>query len=150
MVNSRLILNSCKDVYSLPPISRNLIFSSIGLLTIIISVGFALLGAWPVLPFAGLECLGLYFAWRWLRLHEYDYENISIDNHCIKIEIKDGIVEETKTFNLDWIQVILESRRPGCRMRLILRCYGEDLEIGKLLRDNVKKDLATKIRRMAV
>jgi uncharacterized membrane protein len=43
------------------------VFGSLAVITVAISLGFAVHGAWPVIPFAGLECLGLYIACRWLK-----------------------------------------------------------------------------------
>tara|TARA_B100000902_G_scaffold306013_1_gene294564 strand:- start:163 stop:525 length:363 start_codon:yes stop_codon:yes gene_type:complete len=113
-----------------------------------IALVFALLGAWPVLPFAGLECVGLYGAWRWLCLHENDYESIGLADNLLIIERRYGNSSELREINIEWLQVILEDSRPGCRMKLLLRSHGEDLEIGKLLGDNAKTALAGKIRRL--
>ncbi len=148
METSPIILDSSRLEFSLPVFPRGLVFGSIAFLTLLISFSFTLLGAWPILPFAGLECLGLYIAWRWMELHEGDYENIRLENHFLIIERKYGNFSETRKINIEWLQVILEDRRPGCRMTLFLRSHGEDLEIGKFLGDNGKIILAGKIRRI--
>ncbi len=83
-----------------------------------------------------------------MEVHEGDYENIGLANHSLIIERRYGNLRETRKINIEWLQVILEDRRPGCRMKLFLRSYGEDLEIGKLLGDNGKITLAGKIRRL--
>ncbi len=148
MVSSQIVFNSVQSVHAVSAISRNFIFLSIGFLTLTISVVFAILGAWPILPYAGLECLGLFLAWKWLKLHEEDHEHIHIDGNILSVDVKDGQNVKKETFNTDWVQVILKDRRPGRRMRLILRSHGVDLEIGKLLGDNGKKKLAGDIRRL--
>lgn len=59
------------------------------LLTVIpccIAVGFALLGAWLVLPFVGLEISALGFAFYHVNSHAEDYESISIDGDSLVVE----------------------------------------------------------------
>ena len=148
MDSSQIVFNSVRSVHAVSAVSRNFVFLSIGCLTLTISVIFTILGAWPILPFAGLECLGLFLAWKWLKLHEEDHEHIHMKGNILSVNVKNGQNVKEETFNTDWVQVILEDRRPGCRMRLSLRSHGVDLEIGKLLGDNDKKKLAGDIRRL--
>ena len=148
MDSSQIVFNSVQSVRAVSAFSRNFVFLSIGCLTLTISIVFAILGAWPILPYAGLECLALFIAWKWLKAHEDDHECIHIEGNIISVNVKNGQKVVKKTFNTDWAQVILEDRRPGWRMRLILRSHGVDLEIGKLLGDNGKKKLAGDIRRL--
>ena len=59
------------------------------LLTVIpccIAIGFAMLGAWLVLPFVGLEIFALGFAFYYVNSHESDYESISIDGNSLVVE----------------------------------------------------------------
>jgi uncharacterized membrane protein len=44
---------------SLSPAGLGLIFLSLAAVVLAIGIGFAVIGAWPVLPFAGLEVLAL-------------------------------------------------------------------------------------------
>ena len=148
MVSTQIVFNSLQSVHAVSAISRNFVFLSIGCLTLTISVIFTILGAWPILPFAGLECLGLFLAWKWLKLHEEDHERIYIEGNLLSVNVKNGKKLKKETFNTEWVQVILEDSRPGCKTRLVLRGHGVDLEIGKLLGDNGKKKLAGDIRRL--
>ena len=48
---------------------------------------FAVLGAWLILPFAGLEMLVLYLAFRYIDRHAGDYERIAIDGDRVEVEL---------------------------------------------------------------
>ena len=72
--------------YSLSKFQRAVVFSSLGVGAVVIATGFALLGAWLVLPFAGLECVGLYLAFRWLGRHENDYEILHVQGEFLVVE----------------------------------------------------------------
>ena len=114
----------------------------------VISLGFAAMGAWPVLPYAGIECIALFCAWRWLKSHEDDREVIVMTGNLIKVHQRVGPNFLTKSFNLEWLQVVVENKAKLRRSRVVLRCYGEDLEIGRLLSDNERIRLAGSIRRL--
>ena len=134
--------------YSLSRKTRDIIFGSLVLVTSLIAFGFTWFGAWLVLPYAGLEVVVIFFAWRWLRRHEGDFESLSVEGNTIFIEREIGNKVEVYEFNTIWLQVILEDRSSSGRIRLKLRSHGKDLEIGKLLSDNAKKGLAGRLRRL--
>jgi len=81
----------------LSPTGRNLAFGSLAGVTVAISLGFAMHGAWPVVPFAGLECLGPYIACRWLKRHQDDYQYMSVDGQRLKRQISE---QQFRTQNL--------------------------------------------------
>ena len=131
--------------YSMSPASRFLILGSLAFVTLAISLGFAVQGAWPVLPFAGLECGALFLAFRWLQRHEGDYEWIAIDAESVVVECCAGGKIERIRFNRIWAQVVVENQSPG-RTRLILRSHGREFEVGKLLTGEAKRTVAKRIR----
>ena len=54
------------------------VFAFIFAVSVGIATAFAMiLGAWPILPFAGLEMLVLYLAFRYVDRHAADYERIA-------------------------------------------------------------------------
>ncbi|MGD8790515.1 MAG: DUF2244 domain-containing protein, partial [Burkholderiales bacterium] len=93
--------------------ARLLVFGSLGLFTLLIAVGFVLMGAWPVLPFAGLECVALLLAYVWLYRHDDDYELIAIDGDDIVVEAQDGGKLERRQLSRYWARVIVEEKRVG-------------------------------------
>ncbi|MBI2509640.1 MAG: DUF2244 domain-containing protein, partial [Betaproteobacteria bacterium] len=63
---------------SLGSTGRLLVFIFIFVVSVGIAAAFAALGAWLILPFAGLEMLVLYLAFRYVDRHAADYERIAI------------------------------------------------------------------------
>lgn len=131
--------------YSISPAGQLLVFGSLGLVTLAISVGFAIQGAWPVMPFAGLECAALFLAFRWLRRHAEDYELIAIEGDSLIVECRVADKVERCTFSKAWARVMVENGATG-RAKLFLRSHGRELEIGKLLSDEGKRAAGKRIR----
>ena len=131
--------------YSISPTGRLLILGSLAFVTLAISLGFAVQGAWPVLPFAGLECGALFLAFRWLQRHEGDYEWVAIDAESVVVECCAAGKIERIRFNRAWAQVVVEMRSPG-QTSLILRSHGREIEVGKLLTGEAKRAIAKRLR----
>ena len=72
---------------SLTSTGRLLVFAFIFVVSIGIACAFAYLGAWLILPFAGLEMLVLYWAFWYMERHAADYERIAIDGDRVEVEI---------------------------------------------------------------
>ena len=64
---------------SLSSTGRLLVFAFIFVVSVGIAAAFAYFGAWLILPFAGLEMLVLYLAFRYIERHAADCELIEID-----------------------------------------------------------------------
>ena len=126
--------------------ARLLVFGSLGLLTLSVAVGFALVGAWPVLPFAGIECLALLMAYGWLQRHDDDYELILIDGDNVVVETRDGSKVERHQLSRHWAQVFVEEG-PDRRSRTFLRAHGREVDFGRLLCDNARMSLAMQLRK---
>ena len=131
--------------YSIASSGRLLVLGSLAFVTLAIPVGFALQGAWLVLPFAGIECGALYLAFRWLQRHEEDYEFLAIEGDSLVVECRAGGKVERHQFNRAWAQVVVENRTPG-RTTLTVRSHGRDVEIGRLLSSDAKRMAARQIR----
>jgi uncharacterized membrane protein len=131
--------------FSISSSGRLLVLGSLAFVTLAIAVGFAIQGAWLVLPFAGLECGALFLAFRWLQRHEDDYELIAIEGDSLVVEYRAGGKVERHEFNRVWVQVEVENRSPG-RTTLSLRSHGREVEIGRLLSSEAKRVAARRIR----
>ena len=95
-----------------------------------IALGFGMvLGAWPLLPFAGLEVLVLVVAFAHIARHAGDYERVAIDGDRVSVEIVDGISVRRFELNRHWARVL----RDGTEGRIMLRSHGRQLEIGRHL-----------------
>lgn len=113
-----------------------------------VSLGIALafaavLGAWPVLPFAGLEALGLCLAFAYMAQHAGDYERVVIRGDRVNVEIVDGQSVHRFELNRHWARVVCDPDGG----RVALRTHGRDLEVGRHLRTEQRVLLAGELKR---
>ena len=130
---------------SLSATGRILVFASLAVVTLAISLGFAIRGAWPVVPFAGLECVALWLAYRWLKLHEGDYELITVDLDRVLVEVCDGGTRRRHEFPRAWAQVWIQTGNDG-RPTAWLRSHGRAVEFGKWMTDEAKLRAARQLK----
>lgn len=116
---------------SLSRLGCRLAFAALGLVIVTISLGFSLLGAWPILPFAGLELLVLYLALRYIERHAEDCERITIVGDKLLVELREVGRVRRHEFNRHWAQVIVRDEPSGCK--LALRSHGHEVEVGQYL-----------------
>ena len=128
------------------PRVRLMVFGSLGLFTLALGGAFAVMGAWPVAPFAGIECVALYLVYRWLQRHDGDYELIVIDGDEVIVRSQNGATHERRRLSRFWAQVVVEDRPVG-RKRVFLRSHGRDVEIGRLLPDEARLSVARRLRK---
>ncbi len=92
----------------------------------------ALLGAWLVLPFVGLEIIVALGAFAWLARHRDDQERIVLNAEQVVHQRVDGRRREIHRFPRYWVQLVVEpgasERRPA---RLWLRSHGRSVELGR-------------------
>lgn len=122
------------------------VFWSLAALCFATASGFAWLGYWLVLPFAGLEIGLLAWAFRALRSREGDYESIVIDADTVVIEWRCGNDGERREMNRQWARVACNCRTPGRNCRLSLSSHGRATEVGQYLNDEARQQLATLLR----
>ena len=119
------------------------VFAALALLVLAIGAGFAALGAWLILPFAGLEMGVLYWAFRTIERRSRDYELIEIDDNQVRVERFESGSTSREAFSRYWARVVVS--RDGSR--LALRSHGRELEIGRVLSDAQRLQLATALER---
>lgn len=111
-----------------------------------IALAFAAFGAWPVLPFAGLEVTALWLALRHLQRHIDDEERLEMDDsHVILTRTSCGRRECWK-FPRYWLQLRIERTQPTADSRLFIRSHGREVEIGQLLTEGQRRELARMLR----
>lgn len=120
-------------------------FGLIALVTIGIAVFFAALGAWMILPFAGIElvCLGIAFLVN--GRHAADYERIQLDQDRLLIEVCESNSMRCHEFNPALASVKLAGE--GSDARVMLAVPGRSLEIGRHLHPQARLDLAGELNR---
>jgi uncharacterized membrane protein len=101
---------------SLGPRGRLGVFAFIFVVSVGIATAFAMLGAWPILPFAGLEMLVLYLAFRYVDRHAADYERIAIDGDRVEIESFEAGRHRRHEFNRRWARLVVVGGRRSRRV----------------------------------
>lgn len=107
-------------------------FAALSVASAAIGIGFAIAGAWPVLPFVGLEIAALGVAFVLYARRAGDYERIELAQGRLTIEVAEA--ERLEQYRLDprCARVVLE-RNEGYGARVLLRGPGQEVEIGRHL-----------------
>ena len=122
-----------------------IVFGSLACVSLIIAVVFALLGAWLILPFAGLEIAALALVLRWLRAHAGDFERVSVHGDVVALDVCEKSSTRHFEFNRAWAKLVVNER--SWNTRLALRWHGREYEIGRYLDDGGKQALARELQR---
>lgn len=103
-----------------------------------VGAGFALAGAWMVLPFAGLEIVAIGYAFYYVLQHSSDYESIVINDEQVIVEKFEHKKIVKTVFQRYWAKVILREQQQG-RQGLFIGSHGKELEFGKYLLDDEQR-----------
>lgn len=109
---------------------------------------FIVFGAWPAIPFAGLEVFALWLVLVIVRRHADDEESLEITPHQVLLTRRIAGCCEEIAFSRYWARLRVDQppdRRRG-RVRLFLRSHGRETEIGRLLTEAQKEELAGELR----
>ncbi len=116
----------------------------------LVAFGFVNIGAWLVLPFAGLEFLAFLYAFYVINAHAGDYESISIDDENVWIEKKSRREIVSVSFNRYWANVTLRdvggNNALTAKTALFIGSHGKEVEFGRLVDEDQRKLLARQIR----
>lgn len=129
---------------SLIPGNFCLVFGSLAAISMGIAGGFALVGAWPLLPFAGLEVAALAVALRFVMRGADDYESVTIDGDDVVLDVRANSAERRFRFNRIWAQLVVRER--FARVEVALRSHGREVELGRYLNDAGRRRLARELR----
>ncbi len=130
---------------SLTPTARRRLIGGVVLLSLVVSGGFALAGAWLVAPFAGLELLVLFFALRAIARHDASFESIRLEGRQLIVtrRLPDG--DLTQRFHAGWARVSLDAA-PGADPLLCIRAHGQGVALGRLMTPDQRRQLAADLR----
>jgi uncharacterized membrane protein len=127
---------------SLSSSGRLLVFGFTFLVSVGIAAAFSLIfGAWPILPFAGIEMGVLFFALRYIDRHAADYERITIQGDRVTVDVRAGAESSRFELNRYWAQVVCEGSR------LALRSHGLEIELGRHVCDGERREMARDLAR---
>ena len=118
-------------------------------ISLAISTGFLLAGAWLILPFSILEIsfvsACLYYCVRQCSRQEV----ITVSNHEVIIEAGVSRPNNQKTFQRAWAKFFVQKpQRPWETTKLSIRSHGQSTEIGSFLNRTDKEDLVSQLRRV--
>ena len=71
-----------------------------------VACAMLMLGAWMVLPFAGVEMVLLWVAFRVIGQHDADYEALMVAGGEFRWERRYGDCTEAMHGNLEWAQIL--------------------------------------------
>ena len=126
---------------SISPAGLACVFAALAIAVLAIGAGFALLGAWLILPFAGLEVLLLAGAFLLQARHATDYERIELAGDRLRIDIADGA--RTARYELD-ARIVRIAMDEGA---LVLRSPRETLQLGRHLDAAARAAFADELKR---
>lgn len=131
---------------SLSATARNLFFAITAAVSSTIAFVFSWVGAWPVVPFTGLELALLWWALRRTGACANDVETILLEPGRLTIETRRGVLVERHEFQPYWARLTYV-RPPGHgKHRLLIRSHGREVEVGRLLTEDQKMALAEELR----
>ena len=126
---------------SISPAGLAGVFLALALVVLVIGIGFAIAGAWLVLPFAGIEVLLLGAAYVMWARHAADYERIVLDAGRLTVEV----AQAQKTLRYE-----MEARRARVcleEQRVVLRGAREELELGRHLDAQTRARFAAELQK---
>ena len=129
---------------SLGPAGRRWVLGLIAATTLGVAAGAAAVGAWPVMPFAGLEVALVALAFRVVQSHDEDYERLEIGEHEVRLEAREAQRVTRFVANRPWARVVVRDRGFGCTLRLAYA--GRAVPLGRLLSDEGRRELAARLR----
>lgn len=115
----------------------------IGVNALIIALVSLMMGAWPVVPFAGIEVALVALAFYVVGQHDNDYEKLTFENGEFSWSRKDGKKIIALSGNKMWVQFLV--KREGRGQPLLLRYAGQEIIVGRDLADEDRQQLAKTI-----
>ena len=129
---------------SLGPAARRWVLLAIAATPIGIAAGAAAFGAWPILPFAGLEVALLALAFHVVGSHDADFERLEIRDHEVTVEARDASKHTRFVAHRQWTRLVLRERSGRCTLGLAYA--GRTVPLGRMLSDEGRRRLAEDVR----
>jgi uncharacterized membrane protein len=144
--SSLLLKRNC----SISPGGMLRVFALLALSSLCIAAGFALAGAWLILPFAGLEVLALGAAFIVNARHATDFERFEVSAGRLTVEIAEA--DRVARYELDpRVAKLRLEKKDGFGARVMLRTPGRDFEVGRHLDAEARVEFAAELtKRMRI
>ena len=136
---------------SLSPEGTVKVVMALFVIVLLVSIGFSLIGAWLVLPFAGIEIVALAYAFYSVYLHSNDYESITIVGDEVIVEKKNDKDLTMMVFQRYWAQIsvrdVMQGSGKGSKRGLFISSHGKEVEFGKyFINDGQRTMFARELR----
>jgi uncharacterized membrane protein len=110
----------------------------------LVTAGAALLiGAWPVLPFAGMEVILVWIAFRVIASHDGDYEVLRVNGLAFEWERRAGGEVRRLDGNAAWASVQVFRSRHSCSVQL--RYAGKCVTLGDFATNSRREQLLAQL-----
>ena len=124
-----------------------LVFVGIATFCLGIASVFAVLGMWPVLPFAGAEVIAVGIGFYLSALGGRELEVVSVDPHRVAVEKGRRHVRQRWELQRAWAQIrLLPPRIRWYPTRLVIRSHGKEVELGGFLNEQEREHLAAELQ----
>lgn len=118
------------------------LFAGLTTVVLVIGVGFAFLGAWPVLPFAGAEMAVVAAVLCRLYRHADDHDLVTIEGDRVTVMRRRGRREWRDEFQRYWTRIQLERRRGWHPSRLKIGSHGHFVIIAMDVNEEERESLS--------
>jgi uncharacterized membrane protein len=123
------------------------LFLALAAMSALIGAAFLFTGAWPVVPFLGLELIVVGATLCVVCRRARDAELLVIDEALLHVIQRRGRQERRHAFQRYWARAVLEPVRDGYYpSRLVIRSHGRELEIGACLSEERRVALARQLQ----
>lgn len=129
---------------SLGPAGRRFALGAIAATTLGVAAFAASIGAWPVMPFAGLEVLLVVAAFHVVQRHDADYERVEVGEHEVVVEGCHARCPFRFVANRAWARLVVGLA--GGRCTLQLAYAGRRVPLGRMMTDAERRRLARELR----
>jgi len=129
---------------SLGPAGRRFALGAIAATTLGVAAFAMSIGAWPVMPFAGLEVLLVVAAFHVVQRHDTDYERVEVGEHEVVVEGCRARCPFRFVANRAWARLVVGLA--GGRCTLQLADAGRRVPLGRMMTDAQRRRLARELR----
>jgi len=129
---------------SLGPAGRGFALAAIAATTLGVGAFALSIGAWPVMPFAGLEVLLVAAAFLAVQRHDTDYERVEVGEHDVVVEGCHARSRFRFVANRAWTRLVVGLAGGRCTLRLAYA--GRSVPLGRMMTDAERRRLARELR----
>jgi uncharacterized membrane protein len=129
---------------SLSKRGRGLWLMLIAMSVLVVATGAAAVGAWLILPFAGIEVFLVWLAFHVVARHEMDYESLVVTNSEFRWERRDGLKLEKLEGSRHWASVC-HSRGAFEADAIYLLYGGNEVCVGRLMSNAERRALGARM-----